>query len=66
MEDSSAKAFIFVGKKEQSKMICSAKLLSKILPDSTLEIMDKRYHGEFSLNHAKEYADKVIEIIDNQ
>ena len=66
LEDFSAKAFIFVGQKEQSKMICSAKLLHKILPDSTLEIMDKRYHGEFSLNHAKEYADKVVEIIDNQ
>ena len=66
LEESCAKAHIFVGKKEQSKMIRSAHRLSNILPDSTLEIMDKWYHGEFSLNHAKEYAEKIIEILDNK
>ena len=66
LEESCAKAHIFVGKKEQSKMIRSAHRLCNILPDSTLEIMDKWYHGEFSLNHAKEYAEKIIEILDNK
>ena len=66
LEESCAKAHIFVGKKEQSKMIRSAHRLSKMLPDSTLEIMDQWYHGEFSLNHAKEYAEKIIGILDNK
>ena len=66
LEKSCAKAFVFVGRKEQSKMIRSAYRLSNILSDSTLEIMDEWYHGEFSLNHAKEYAEKIIEILDNK
>ena len=64
LQDSRTKAFIFVGRKEMFKMIRSGKRMNKILPNSTLTIMDQRYHGEFSLNHAVEYAEKVMEILE--
>lgn len=64
LQDSRIKAFIFVGRKERFKMIRSGKCMNKILPNSTLTIMDQRYHGEFSLNHAVEYAGKVMEILE--
>ncbi len=60
-----AKVFIFVGEKEQSKMIRSAYRLKEMISDSELKIMDKYYHGEFSINHAEEYADKIMDIMEN-
>ena len=65
LEKSCAKSFIFVGKKEPSNMIRSAYCLSKILPNSSLKIMDKRYHGEFSMCHPLEYANIVMDILKN-
>jgi len=60
-----AKVFIFVGQKESLKMIRSAYMLNKIIPNSVLEVKKGLYHGEYSINHAKEYADKVIVIVQN-
>ncbi len=64
ISDTQAKVFIFVGQKEQSKMVRSAHILNKMIPDSILEIKDKMYHGDFSINHAQEYADKVVDILE--
>lgn len=55
-----AKVFIVVGQKEQTKMIRSAKKLNKLIPNSVLEIQTGMYHGEYSINYAKEYTDKII------
>ncbi len=63
IRNTKAKTFIFVGQKEQSKMIRSAHILNRMITDSVLEIKNKMYHGEFSINYAKEYSDKVISII---
>ncbi len=60
-----AKVFVFAGQREQSKMIHSAQILNKMIPDSTLEIKNKMYHGEYSINYANEYADKVISLLKN-
>lgn len=63
--DTQAKVFVFVGGKEQSKMIRSARKLNQMIPDSILEIKDKAYHGQYSINCAKEYADTVISLLKN-
>ena len=65
LEKTSAKSFIFVGGKEPAKMIRSADCLHKMIPGSELKILGKWYHGEFSLNHAVEYADKVRDILEH-
>ncbi len=63
--DTQAKVFVFVGQREQSKMIRSAQKLNTMIPDSILEIKNKMYHGEYSINYANEYADKVISLLEN-
>ena len=58
-----AKVHICVGQREQGIMVRSARKLHELIPGSTLEILPKLYHGEYSINHAKEYADKVRELV---
>ncbi len=65
ISNTQAKVFVFVGEKEQSKMIRSAHILNKMIPDSILEAKNKMYHGEYSINNAKEYVNKVISILEN-
>ena len=45
--------------KEAGKMIHSAHKLHTMIPDSVLEIKKKKFHGEFSINDAEEYAKKM-------
>ena len=59
-----AKVHICVGQREQGIMIRSARKLHELIPGSTLEILPKLYHGEYSINHAKEYADKVRALVE--
>lgn len=59
-----AKVHICVGQREQGIMIRSARKLHELIPSSTLEILPKLYHGEYSINHAKEYADKVCALVE--
>lgn len=61
-----AKVHICVGQREQGMMIRSARKLHELIPGSTLEILPKLYHGQYSINHAKEYADKVRESVERK
>lgn len=61
-----AKVFVFVGEKEQAKMLRSAKKLNGLIPNSVLEIKHKMYHGEYSINYAQDYTKKIIDIVENQ
>lgn len=54
-----AKVHICVGEKEQKIMIRSAKKLHEVIEDSSLEILKGLYHGEYSINYGKEYAEKI-------
>ena len=63
ISETKAKVHICVGQNEQGIMIRSAKKLHEMIPDSSLEILQKLYHGEYSINHAEEYAAKVRELI---
>lgn len=59
-----AEVYIFVGGKESPKMLRSAEHLYEMMPDSVLRIFKKWHHGEFSINHAAEYADILISILE--
>lgn len=65
LADTQAKVFVLVGQREQPKMIRSARKLNRRIPGSVLEIKDKLHHGEYSINHAKEYADRVAGLLEN-
>ena len=63
IKNSRAKVRIFVGKKEQKKMLRSAELLHVILPGSWLEIKDGQYHGEYSINLPELYVEELLQMI---
>ena len=58
-----AKVYIFVGGKENNAMRKSAQIIRQTFPNSLMQVLPELYHGEFSINHGKEYADKIREII---
>ncbi len=59
-----AKVFVFVGEKENNTMLKSAEIIYQTLRNSFLQVIPKLYHGEFSINHGKDYANKIREIIE--
>lgn len=63
LNNTHVRVFIFVGEKEQSKIIKSAYLLNQIIPDSILEIKKNMYHGDYSINFAREYVNNILKII---
>lgn len=63
LKNTCAKCFVFVGEKEAHIMIRSAYQLKEMMLDSELCIMKKRYHGEFAINYAPEYARNIMEIL---
>ena len=64
LAETKVEASIFVGKKEAGNMIRSAHLLHKMLPGSSLTVMEGLSHGEFSINYAFEYAKKVEQMME--
>jgi len=62
--DCVADVHIFVGEKENQTMRKSATIIHEKIKDSFLQVLPNMYHGEFSINHAKEYVNKVLEIIE--
>ena len=63
LADTKAKVAIVAGAKEPSVMIRSAKQLRKMIPDSSLAILENMHHGEYSINHGKTYTDKLKELL---
>ncbi len=61
--DCSAKTYVFVGEKENKAILKSAKIIHEKLQGSLLQVLPKMYHGEFSINHADDYANKILDII---
>ncbi len=64
--DCSAKSYVFVGEKENRTMRKSAKIIHEKLQGSLLQVLPKMYHGEFSINHAEDYASTIREIVTNK
>lgn len=61
--DCRAKVLILVGGKERRIMKKSADLLSKKINKSTLEVLPQYNHGDLSINHGMEYAEKLLQLI---
>ena len=59
LQDAQVKVHIVFGSKEQSSIRTSGKLLNRILPDSTLEVLPGYRHGDLSLNHPEQYAQMI-------
>ena len=57
------KSIVIVGSKERPIMIKSAKRIHDELINSELEILSGYYHGDLSINHPNEYAEKVNKLI---
>ena len=58
-----SKSIVVVGRKERPIMIKSAKIIHDELINSELEILSGYYHGDLSINHPNEYAEKVKKLI---
>ena len=58
-----SKSIVIVGSKERPIMIRSAKIIHDELINSELEILSGYYHGDLSINHPNEYAEKVKKLI---
>ena len=63
IQNSVAKTYVFVGGKENSAMKKSAEIICQTLPGSSLTTLQGLYHGEFSINHGKAYAEQIRKII---
>ena len=59
-----SKSIVAVGSKERPIMIKSAKIIHDELINSELEILSGYYHGDLSINHPNEYAEKVKKLIE--
>lgn len=57
------KVSVFVGEKENDAMKTSAKIINENLQGSSLRVMEKMYHGEFSLNNSSDYVKKIYAIM---
>ena len=58
-----AETRLFAGGKETRGIRRSAELLQALLPHSTLTILPGYVHGDFSVNHAADYAAAVREVL---
>ena len=62
-KESSAKLHVYAGEREPGRALHSAPLICKMCPSCKLHLMPGLRHGEFSINHANEYADAIRQII---
>lgn len=64
IQNNKAKSLIVVGNKEKAIMRDSARKIHSMLSNSELEIIDKYYHGEFSINHPTLYVDRIKKLLE--
>ena len=61
-----AKTHVFVGEKENRAMHRSAAQIAQALPNAQMQVLPGLYHGQFSLNHAADYAQMIRKAITDQ
>ena len=66
IKNASAQVSIFVGEKEYAGMHKSAKKIHKMLNGSSLKILPKLYHGEFSTKYSEDYVKTIVEILNKK
>ncbi len=60
---SSADIHVYVGEREVKEILRSAESICRMNPSSRLHRMKGLRHGEFSINHADEYANAIRQIV---
>ena len=60
-----AQVHIFVGEKEYAGMHRSAKMIHEKLQGSSLKILPKMYHGEFSIKYSEKFVNTIVNILNN-
>ncbi len=55
----SAKVYVFAGSRENREILKSVKVIQERIPGCSVRILPGLFHGEFSLNHAKEYVNAI-------
>ena len=63
LSDCRARALVLAGGRERPIMQRSARLIGGKLGNAAVEIMPGRRHGEMSLNHPDEYAQRVLRLV---
>ena len=63
IRECTAKVHIYIGEKETGSIRKSAEDIHSALPQSTLQVLSKLYHGEFSINNGNDYAKAVRQIV---
>ena len=63
LQDTQAKVHIVFGSREQASIRTSGKLLNRMIPGSTLQILPGYNHGDLSLNHPEQYAQMLLTMI---
>ena len=64
LSDCLAQALILVGSRELPSMKRSARALAACLPHNTLELLPGLTHGTYSINHAGQFAQRLLQLID--
>ncbi|MCR5001735.1 MAG: alpha/beta hydrolase [Lachnospiraceae bacterium] len=62
LRESSAMIHVYVGEKENREILRSAESICRMLPACKLTRMNGLRHGEFSINHADQYANALRQI----
>ena len=58
-----AEIHLFVGERENKRILLSARKLHETLEKSRLNVLPALYHGEFSINHANLYVKELCAIV---
>ena len=62
-KESSAIIHVYVGGKENREILHSAELICRLRPSCKLYRMNGLRHGEFSINHADQYANAIRQMV---
>ena len=62
----STNVYICVGEKENKVMKKSAQIIHQTIPQSSLKVIPKLTHGEFSINNAETYAKTVLMFVNRK
>ena len=63
LDECTAKVHLFVGERENKRILFSAKKIREVIKNCDLHILPSMYHGEFSINQADRYAKELYDII---
>ncbi len=63
VSETSASIHVYVGEKETREILRSAECICRKIPSCDLHRMNGLRHGEFSINHADQYANAIKQIV---